>query len=75
MIQMIVFVILLIVIAVNVFLVRRYEKKNWNNGHCAKCGTEWTLFDHDSHGGRGYHCTKCNRYIWISYNVDKKKRQ
>lgn len=67
----IVFIALLIVIVMAVFLVRQKEKEIWNNGHCSKCETKWTLFDYDSHGSRGYYCTKCNRYIWISYNIDK----
>ena len=53
-------------------LCRHLEKKEWNNGKCTNCGTEWKNFDTDSQGGRGYSCPKCDKTIWISYNVDKK---
>lgn len=56
-----------------IYFARRKEKKTWNDGYCDKCGSEWKLFDRCFCGDRGYHCPKCNRYIWISYNVDKKK--
>lgn len=47
------------------------EKRNFNNGKCVCCGERLELFDTDSQGGRGYKCTKCGRYLWISYRVDK----
>ena len=49
---------------------RDREKREWNNGYCKKCGSEWERFDMDSQGGRGYTCD-CGRTIWISYKVDK----
>ena len=42
------------------------ERRTWNGGKC-KCGGRWKWFDTDSQGGRGYQCTKCKRYTWISY--------
>lgn len=55
------------------FLARSVEKKKFNNGICSECGGKWEHFDTDSQGGRGYRCLECNRYIWISYKVDKIK--
>lgn len=65
------FILMIAVILVGASLTRKKEKKNWNNGYCSECGSKWVHFDSDSQGGRGYHCPKCDRYIWISYNVDK----
>lgn len=65
--------LIILVVLVGAFLVQRREKRNWNKGYCSDCGTKWTFFSYDSHGDIGYYCTKCNRYIWISYNVDKYK--
>jgi len=48
----------------------RSEKKEWNYGECNLCNGKWTLFGRDSQGGRGYSCG-CNRYIWISYPIDR----
>ena len=62
-------VISFITIGIIVYLT---EKRNFNNGKCVCCGEKFELFDVDSQGGRGYKCTKCNRYLWISYRVDKK---
>ena len=61
---------ILIQIIIGVVLIRRYEKKEWNNGICPKCGDKWRLFDIDSQGGRMYRCNNwhfCN----VSCNVDK----
>ena len=50
------------------------EKKEWNNGHCPRCGARWECFDMDSQGGRGYKC-KCPgpaKYgCWMSWGFDK----
>lgn len=54
-----------------ILFARSYERKTWNNGRCPDCGERWKYFDTDSQGGRGYYCSKCNKTIWISYNVDK----
>jgi len=67
---------ILLVMIIGMIWCRAYEKKLWNSGICAKCGTEWEYYDTDSHGGRGYKC-KCeklsDRYrCWISYSVDKR---
>lgn len=52
-----------------------YEKKMFNDGKCSHCGSDFRLFDTDSHGGRGYICRKCRYTVWISYNsVDRKYR-
>jgi DNA-directed RNA polymerase subunit RPC12/RpoP len=56
------------------YLCWRYEKNMYNNGVCTKCGNELRLVDEDSQGGRCYHCDNCGRYIWISYNVDKHRK-
>ena len=48
------------------------EKKSYNRGICIECGKKLRLFDHDSHGGRGYCCDNCCYHTWVSYNcVDK----
>ena len=47
----------------------RSEKRDWNNGICAKYGEPWVHFDNDSQGGRGYKCR--DQYIWISWPVDR----
>lgn len=64
-------ILIIVSILVCAFVVRKKEKKEWNKGYCSECGNKWVYFDSDSQGGRGYHCPKCDRYIWISYNVDK----
>lgn len=56
------------------FLARRNEKKEWNNGWCAECGSSWKQFDTDSQGGRMYVCDK-QHYCNVSYNVDKNIKQ
>ena len=61
---------ILIQIIVGVILIRRYEKKEWNNGICPKCGEEWKLFDVDSQGGRMYRCDNWH-YCDVSYSIDK----
>jgi len=48
---------------------RSREKQEWNNGVCSASGEPWLLFDHDSHGGRGYKDDAGN-WLWVSYNVD-----
>lgn len=40
-----------------------YMKKEWNNGRCRKCHSQWESFDMDSSGATGYKCL-CGRYIW-----------
>ena len=50
----------------------RSEKREWNNGICAKNGLPWVGFDVDSHGGRGY--SAGDEVCWISYpGVDRRK--
>jgi len=52
------------------------EKKRWNGGICARCGTPWKSFGMDSQGGRGYNCgcPKFQNGIWISWpGIDKKQ--
>ena len=46
------------------------DKREFNNGVCT-CGGTLEYFDTNSQGGRGYHCSKCGRYVWVTYNVDK----
>ncbi len=48
----------------------RADKKDWNNGRCT-CGGQWRSFDMDSSGARGYHCSRCKKGVWISFNVDQ----
>jgi len=64
--------ILLAVIGV-IYMARRREQHEWNNGKC-ECGGLWEYFDTDSQGGRGYKCPECDNHIWISYKVDKTQR-
>jgi len=59
------------------FWARNCEKREWNDGICAKNGLPWVRFDTDSQGGRGYRSGKdygnprTAYYCWISYGVDK----
>jgi len=62
-------ILLLSVAVVGGVVVCAEEKRTWNNGICVENGLPWERFDTDSHGGRGYKAG--DRYIWISYNVDK----
>ena len=49
------------------------ENKGFNGGVCPRCGKDLRLFDHDSHGGRGYKCDGCHYTTWVSYfTVDRK---
>lgn len=56
------------------FMAAHFEKKDFNNGICKKCGEKLRFFDYDSQGGRGYCCDKCGHVVWVSYNVDKELR-
>ena len=49
---------------------RGREKRQWNNGICARSGESWRFFDMASDGSRGYKDGKGN-YCWVSYNIDK----
>ena len=54
------------------FCARKSEKRIWNKGVCSFCQRGfWKSFDMDSSGARGYNCSNCDSYCWISYNVDK----
>lgn len=48
------------------YVIRHYEKSEWNGGKCKECGGIWYAFDTDSQGGRGYKCDH-GHYIWISW--------
>lgn len=63
---------ILIQIIVGVILVRRHEKKEWNNGICSKCGEKWKLIDVDSQGRRMYRCDNWH-YCDVSYSIDKSR--
>lgn len=67
--------LILLVIVVGMTLTRNHEKKEYNNGICPKCGRNLRYFDSDSQGGRGYNCDKCNNFVWVSYNVDKPRKE
>ncbi len=41
--------------AVTVYCTFKHEQKQWNNGVCSKCGTEWKLSSSDNIG-RFYFC-------------------
>jgi hypothetical protein len=69
----VVFGVFIVVILLGAFLTRKKEKNIFNNGICNKCSGRWEFFDIDSSGARGYKCS-CGKYIWISYNVDKRGR-
>jgi len=62
---------LCVAIVIGAYTQYRDEKKEWNNGVCKKCGTEWRMFDIDSQGGRMYQC-KNGHYFDCSYSVDKR---
>ena len=67
--------VILLVMVVGMAVTRNHEKKEYNDGICPKCGGKFKLFDYDSQGGRGYHCDKCGRFVWVSYNVDKSRKE
>lgn len=67
--------VILLVIVVGMIVTRNYEKKEYNNGICPKCGGNLRYFDSDSQGSRGYNCDKCNNFVWVSYNVDKPRKE
>lgn len=68
----IVFIIALIDILISCSLwCRNHEKKLYNGGYCLHCGKPLRYFDCSSQGDRGYKCSDCNLYVWVSYNVDK----
>lgn len=67
--------VLLVLLAFGIVIARNNEKKEYNDGICTKCGNKLRLFDEDSQGGRVYHCDKCGRFVWISYNVDKPRKE
>lgn len=57
-----------LLIPIGIFL----EKRDYNKGFCKECGNKLKLFGLDYHGGRGYRCSNCNYYTWVSYRcVDK----
>jgi hypothetical protein len=68
----IVIFILLLSFAVATFWIYMYEKREFNNGVCPRCGEYLELFDIDSQGGRGYTCPRCHKHhCWISFNIDE----
>ena len=66
---------IILVAAIGMTVTRNHEKKEYNNGICPKCGGNLRSFDSDSQGGRGYNCDKCNNFVWVSYNVDKPRKE
>lgn len=68
-----VLIVLIIIVLVGIPVCILTDKKEYNNGVCPKCGTEYRHFATDSHGGRGYCCDGCNYVIWISWPVDRKR--
>ena len=65
------FIIVMSLISIGTSYSRYMEKKEWNNGYCCRCHSQWINFDTDSQGGRGYMCL-CKRHIWMSWGFDKK---
>lgn len=66
--------IMLILFLVGITLYIRYrEKKEFNDGVCTHCGSNFKIFDTDSQGGTGWTCEnhKCENYLWTSW-VKKK---
>lgn len=63
------FIVIMILIT-GIIFGRKYEKKKWNNGFCAKCNKPWRYFDNDSQGARMYKCDN-GHHCDISYKVDK----
>ena len=53
---------------------RKLEMKAYNNGICPVCGGKYICDSGDSQGGRRYRCDKCGNFIWITYNVDKPRK-
>lgn len=49
------------------------EKHDFNNGYCPRCGEKLKHFDTDSQGGRGYWCSDCRYFVWVSYDIVDKK--
>lgn len=50
-----------------------YEHWQWNDGISRFDGSKWRYFDTDSQGDRGYRDSS-NNVIWISWNIDYKKK-
>lgn len=49
------------------------EYKDYNHGICKVCGNKLKYFDTDSQGGRGYKCTSCDYFTFVSWEcVDNK---
>lgn len=49
------------------WLFRRYEKKQYNNGVCPKCGHTLRHFDSCFNGDEGYKCDHCGNTFWTSW--------
>lgn len=55
---------------------KEWERRDFNNGVCKRCGGKLKYFDTDSHGGRGYMCYDCYYTTWVSYKkIDKDYRR
>lgn len=73
MIEIIFSIILLIAVCCGILYGIHCEKQNFNNGFCPKCGKPLEHFDTDSQGGRGYWCSDCRYFVWVSYDIVDKK--
>lgn len=72
MIELIIVLLGFIVIAVTASIY--FERRDFNNGKCRKCGSDLYRFDTDSSSARGYCCPKCRYTTWVSF-ADRKLRK
>lgn len=62
---MIILILIFSLIVFNYFRIYYFGKKDWNNGTCSKCGSNWKLNRVNIHG-RYYCCPKCGKEIIIT---------
>ena len=61
-----------VVMVVCLYIFRRIERRQWNNGFCDRCGTAFTFWHTEPfEGDRVYNCENCRKQISLTYSVDK----
>lgn len=54
-------------------ILKRRDKKEWNDGVCRKCGKPWRFVYHNRKGERAYKCEN-NHWCEVYYDVDGRKK-
>ena len=44
-----------------------HQKKEWNNGTCKDCNSEYKLLAEEQDGSRCYVCNCPSKFLWITY--------